>query len=187
VSLTSKLEILEEILIHCNSSLLAHFNPGLPRMEVEQFFKENGIPINSQVIELYQWHNGVKTIYGLFDSEVSLFPFGKFFNLTEMMHLKGVFDEWAEDDFEDTSPYYPIFGSGESDMYVLDMRTGTILIYMPMIQENGSPYLNSIEELIDCLTSGFREGAISYGQQGTDYDVMKFNEVRERITGIAWG
>jgi hypothetical protein len=96
----------------------------------------------------------------LFDSEVSLFPFGKFFNLTEMMHLKGVIDELAAGDFEDTSAYYPIFGSGASDMYILDMGTEKILVYMPMIQRIGSPYFNNIEELVDCLIRGFKEGAM---------------------------
>ncbi|MDI3319270.1 hypothetical protein [Pinibacter soli] len=178
-----RLEILEEIFIQNNSPILKHLNPGLDKSEIELFFKENNIYNNRQLLSVYEWHNGVKSVYGVLDPLLELIPFGKLFNLTELLQIRNIFFEWGQEDFpgRPLEDYLPFIGSGESDMFLLNLKTGQIFCYQPMIQIFGELAFNSIDKMLDCIiecysTSAFTTDPVS----GLEMDWRKYEIISQK-------
>ncbi len=88
-----------------------------------------------------------------------MLPFGKLFNLDEMLQVRNIFRDWAEDDFDNLNDYVPFMGSGESDMFILNTLTGEVLAYQPMIQIIGELEFESIESMINCILECFESNA----------------------------
>src|SRR5687767_11459311 len=96
-----KLQALESIFKEANAPILQHFNPGLSEEDIRKFFTYNNIPIHFDLIALYQWHNGVKSIYGLLSRFVEIIPMGSFPNLDEMLSLRNDFLSYDYFELED--------------------------------------------------------------------------------------
>lgn len=154
-SLKQKLEKLDSILIKGNALIVQHFNSGIPRKEIISFLQSKQIKPFQSLVTLYEWHNGVKTVYGHFDCELNIIPNGSFFNLNEMLRMREVFRDWAKEDFDNLDDYIPFLGTGESDMFILNTTTGQVLAYQPMIQIYGELAFHSIESMIDCVLECF--------------------------------
>jgi hypothetical protein len=184
-SLPESLKALDSILIDKNAPLIHHFNPGLPKEEVISFLQFHQITPIPSLVMLYEWHNGVKTVYGYFDSELELFPFGKLFNLDEMLQMREIFREWAEDDFDNLNDYIPFMGSGESDMFILNILTGEVLGYQPMIQIVGELEFRSIEAMINCILECFESNAYQMDhKKGLIIDWDKYEGIKKSyLTG----
>jgi hypothetical protein len=72
---TQRLNKLESLLKDLNAPVIEHFNPGLPKEVIIDFLDSHDIrPIRS-LINIYEWHNGVKTVYGFLDGILELYPF----------------------------------------------------------------------------------------------------------------
>ena len=180
-SLQQGLKTLDAILADRDAPLVRHFLPGLPKEAVISFLGSQGIAPLPSLVALYEWHNGVKTVYGYHDSELELLPFGKLFNVDEMLKMRAIFTEWAEDDFDNTDDYLPFMGSGESDMFILHMSTGEVLAYQPMIQIAGDLAFNSIESMITCILECFESKAYQIDpKEGLIIDFDKYEEIRKR-------
>lgn len=185
-SLRQKLTDLDAILTKTNAPLIRLFNPGLSEEEIISFFQEHKIKLYPTLVTLYEWHNGVKSVYGHHDEEVDLIPFGTLFNLQEMLQMRKIFREWAENDFEDLDNYLPFLGTGESDMFVLNLTTGEVLAYQPMIQIDGELAFHSIETLVDCILECFDTGAYQVDQQkGILIDMEKYHAIKEKHLSLA--
>lgn len=191
-STTEKLHRLEALLRERNAPVLAHFNPGLPREEVIAFLQTHNIPARPELVALYEWHNGVKTVYDQPDNVLYLFPFGCFFNLGEMIQMRAVFNdlvesfrEWEEDSFEHPDNYIPVLGTGESDMFLLHLSSGEVLDYQPMIQIFGAPMFRSIDSMLDCLIECYETGVFTIDpEQGLESDFNRYWEIKDRYLGI---
>lgn len=180
---TEKLIRLEAILKEKKSPVLTYFNDGLLRSEIEAFFISHNIPIHPDLICLYEWHNGVKSVYGHRGGVTELLPFGTFFNLEEMLLMKDVFKEFElEDDFGDLDNYLPILGTGESDMFLLNLSSGEILSFQPMIQIYGDLAFRSIDKMIDCITECLKSGAFTIDEKdGLEVNFDKYGEIQKKF------
>jgi hypothetical protein len=185
-SLRQKLIDLDSILVKTSAPLVQLLNPGLLKEEIIAFFQEHNIKPHLTLVTLYEWHNGVKSVYGHHDEEVDLIPFGALFNLHEMIQMREVFREWAENDFEDLDNYLPFMGTGESDMFILNLTTGEVLAYQPMIQIDGELAFHSIETLFSCILECFQNEAYQVDQQkGILIDMDKYHAIKERYLSLA--
>jgi len=181
MSTKQKLLQLESILIKKNAPVIKHFNPGLSQEEVISFLASQGIPAIPSLVALYEWHNGVKTVYGFLDAELELLPFGKLFNLEEMVQMRATFVDWAEDYFDRTDNYIPFLGSGESDMFLLDLTTQEVLAFQPMIQTFGERMFRSIDSMLDCIMECFEKGAFTIvPEKGLEKDFEAYWQIMEK-------
>ena len=181
MSTKQKLLQLESILIEMNAPVLKHFNVGLPQEEVIAFLDSQGIPAIPSLVALYEWHNGVKTVYGFLDAELELLPFGKLFNLDEMVQMRTAFEEWAEDYSDTADNYVPFLGSGESDMFLLDLTTQEVLAFQPMIQTFGERMFRSIDSMLDCILECFEKGAFTIvSEKGLEKDFEAYWQILEK-------
>lgn len=179
--LREKLTQLDSILHDGKAPLVRFLNPGLSKKEIVAFLTSHNIYPFPDLITLYEWHNGVNTVYGHHDEEVDLIPFGALFNLREMIQMREIFFEWAEKDFDNLKNYVPILGTGESDMFILNTTTGQVLAYQPMIQIDGELAFHSIEALIDCILECFESGAYCIDQEkGIIIDMDKYHLIQEK-------
>lgn len=191
-STTEKLQRLESLLRERNAPVLAHLNPGLPREEIIAFLQTHNIPARPELVALYEWHNGVTTVYDQPDNLLYLFPFGCFFNLEEMIQMRAVFydlvesfKEWNEDSFEHPDNYIPILGTGESDMFLLHLSTGEVLDYQPMIQIFGNLMFRSIDSMLDCIIECYETGVFTIDPQtGLENDFDRYWAIKDKHLGI---
>ena len=153
-----KLHQLESIFKERNAPILGHLNPGLPEKEIKKFFVDNGIPEHSDLIALYQWHNGVKSIYGLQSSLIDLAPMGSFPNLNEMLALRNDFLSYDYFEVENRHEYVPILSSGEDDMHLLKTSTGEIYYSSPSIQVYCDIRFRSLSSMLDFILKCYKEG-----------------------------
>jgi hypothetical protein len=178
--ITTNLRQLESIFIEANAPILGHLNPGLSEEEIRKFFADNGIPQHSDLIALYQWHNGVKSIYGLKSDLIDFIPMGSFPNLTEMLALRD--DFLSNDYFEDENrhDYVPILSGGEDDMHLLRTSTGQIYYSSPGIQVYCDMQFHSLTAMLDFILGCYKEGIFQIHPQdgllvSEDYWSRRFN------------
>lgn len=179
MQIKAKLEKLELVLRQRKAPVLEHFNPGLTKQDVEAFLNEHGIVPIPSLVALYEWHNGVKTVYGFIDRVLEILPFGKLFNLNEMIKMREVFKEWAYEDFSDLDNYIPFLGSGESDMFLLNLTTEEVLCYQPMILTFGELVFRSINTMLDCIIECYEKDAFTIGQDGFEVNFDKYIQIQE--------
>lgn len=156
--ITPKLQQLESIFREANAPILRHFNPGLPEREIKKFFAENGIPEHADLIALYQWHNGVKSIYGLKSHLIDFIPMGSFPNLTEMLALRNDFLSYDYFEVESRHEYIPMLSGGEDDMHLLRISNGQIYYSSPSIQVYCEAQFRSLTSMLDFILECYKEG-----------------------------
>jgi hypothetical protein len=146
---TQKLEKLEAIFKAANAPILQHFNPGLPEDEIIAFFTKNNIPVHVDLIYLYQWHNGVKSIYDQPGALTEIKPMCSFPNLDEMLALRNDFLSYDYLEVENPHEYIPILSGGEDDMHLLRISSGRIYYLSPDCQIYCEPVFNSLTSLLN--------------------------------------
>lgn len=178
--IASKLHQLESIFIKTNAPILKHFNPGFPEEEIKKFFADNGIPEHSDLIALYQWHNGVKSVYGLQSSLIDFIPMGSFPNLNEMLALRNDFLYNNYFELESRHEYIPILSGGEDDMHLLKTSTGQVYYSSPGIQVYCDIQFRSMSSMLDLILECYKEGIFQINiEEGLvfkeDYWTKKYN------------
>jgi hypothetical protein len=156
--ITPKLVQLENIFKETDAPILRHLNPGLSEGEIKKFFAENNIPEHSDLIALYQWHNGVKSIYGLKSQLIDFIPMGSFPNLNEMLALRNDFLSYDYFEVESRHEYVPILSAGEDDMHLLRTSTGRIYYSSPGIQVYCDAQFRSLTSMLDFILECYKEG-----------------------------
>lgn len=146
-----KLEKLENIFKEADAPILHYFNPGLPKEEIVGFFSKQDIPVHPDLLSLYQWHNGVKSIYGLQSRLVEIIPMGSFPNLNEMLALRNDFLSYDYFEVENRHEYVPFLSGGEDDMHLLRVSTGQIYYSSPGIQIYCEFCFASISSMLDFI------------------------------------
>ncbi|RTL56145.1 MAG: hypothetical protein EKK37_16835 [Sphingobacteriales bacterium] len=180
--ITPKLERLESIFIKTNAPVLQRFNPGLQDNEISTFFSENNIPTHPDLFSLYNWHNGLTSIYGTRACFTDLSPLGSFPNLKEMLALRNDFMSYDYFEVENRDEYVPFLSGGEDDMHLLRVSTGQVYLSSPGIQIYCEPRFYSLSSMLDFILNCYKreiikmhpiEGLIieeSYWKLKNDYD-----------------
>ncbi|SEL69517.1 hypothetical protein SAMN04488505_102874 [Chitinophaga rupis] len=156
----SKLEKLESLFKEANAPVLLRFNEGIPGSEIIAFFTENNIPIHPDLLSLYNWHNGLISIYGEFDHLTQLSPLGSFPNLNEMLALRNDFISCDYIEVGNRHEYVPILSGGEDDMHLLRVSTGEIYHSSPGIQIYCEPRFYSLSSMLDFVLNGYEKGIL---------------------------
>src|SRR5689334_3810491 len=156
--IASKLYQLETLFKESNAPILMHFNDGLSEEEIKKFFADNNIPNHSDLIALYQWHNGVKSIYGLQSSLIDIIPIGSFPNMGEMLALRNNFLLYDYFEIENRHEFIPILSGGEDDMHLLKTSTGQIYYLNPGIQVYCDLQFHSLSSMLDFILECYKEG-----------------------------
>jgi len=146
-----KLEKLESIFKKTNAAVLQRLNVGLPDNEIIAFLTENNIPFHPDLLSLYNWHNGLKSIYGAYIHVTEFSPLGNFPNLNEMLALRNDFISYDYFKVENPREYVPILSGGEDDMHLLRISTGEIYHSSPSIQIYLEPRFNSLSSMLDFI------------------------------------
>lgn len=178
--ITPKLHQLESIFREANAPILGHLNPGLSEEDIRKFFADNSIPEHSDLIALYQWHNGVESIYGLKSDLIDLIPMGSFPNLNEMLALRNDFLSYDYFEVEKRHDYVPILSGGEDDMHLLQASTGQIYYSSPGIQVYCDAQFRSLTSMLDFIVGCYKEGIFRIHPQdgllvSEDYWTRKFD------------
>jgi hypothetical protein len=155
--ISSKLELLESIFKEANAPILQHFNSGLSKEEILKIFAVNDIPEHPDLIALYQWHNGVHSIYGIQNELVGIIPMGSFPNLNEMLALRKDFLSYDYFEVENRKEYIPFLSGGEDDMHLLRISTGQVYYSSPGIQIYCEPEYHSISSMLDFILNCYKE------------------------------
>ena len=156
-----KLHWLETKFEEAKAPILEHFNPGISQEEIRSFFLENGIPEHADLIALYEWHNGVKSIYGLQSRLIDFIPMGSFPNLSEMLALRNDFLSYDYFEVENRHELVPILSGGEDDMHLLRTSTGEIFYSSPGIQVYCDLQFRSLSSMLDFILDCYKEGIFS--------------------------
>jgi hypothetical protein len=94
--------------------------------------------------------------------------------------MRNIFCDWAAEDFNDLSNYIPFMGSGESDMFLLNLTTEEVLAYQPMIQIVGELRFRSIDSMLECLIECHKKGVFKVDpQQGLDTDYHAYRAIQQ--------
>ena len=155
-----KLERLESIFKEADAPVLRHFNVGLPDNEIIAFFTENNIPIHPDLLSLYNWHNGLTSIYKVHVYFIELSPLGSFPNLNEMLALRNDFISYDHFKVENRHEYVPILSCGEDDMHLLSVSTGKIYHSSPGIQIYCQPRFHSLSSMLDFILNCYEKGLL---------------------------
>ena len=176
-----KLQYLELILKKYNAPVLEYLNPGLSKKEVDSFLQLNNISPVQPLTDLYEWHNGIKTVYGFLGSQTEFLPSLSFFNMNEMYRMKEFFMKSTDANFKNKNEYIPILGSGEDDMLLLQLSTGQLYFYAPIIQIYGELEFNSLESMLDCIIECFEKGVYSTNPvAGLTVDIDQYNLLKTK-------
>jgi hypothetical protein len=159
--ITSKLETLESILIKADAPVLRRLNPGLKESEIAAFFSENNIPTHPDLFSLYNWHNGLTSIYGEYQDLTEFSPLGSFPNLNEMLALRDLFMLYDYDiEIENRHEYVPFLSGGEDDMRLLRVSSGEIYYWSPGIQVWCEKCFHSLSSMLDLILKCYEVGAL---------------------------
>lgn len=119
---------------------------------------ENDIPEHPDLITLYQWHNGVKSIYGLQNRLIDFIPMGSFPNLNEMLALRNDFLSYDYFEVDNRHELVPILSGGEDDMHLLRTSTGQIFYSSPGIQVYCDLQFRSLSSMLDFNFDCYNDG-----------------------------
>ena len=169
MSIVLKLEELEGELKRIGAPVLDYFLNGLDRDDIISLFRESSIEPTDELIELYQWRNGL----GFKDIPVGRLIFGiegVFYPLQESLKI---FNEFGEADW---IKYFPVFSD---DAFLIQLNKeakdyGRICIHSPaLIINEPQSYFDSLSTMIETCIICFRNGFFSYDTNGffeQDYD-----------------
>ena len=176
--ITSKLEKLESILAKADAPVLRRLQPGLKDGEIAAFFSENNIPTHPNLFSLYNWHNGLTSVYG--DQRLTEFsPLGGFLNLNEILALRNDFMTYDWFEVENRHEYVPFLSGGEDHMHLLRVSSGEIYFSCPTIQVFCEKRFNSLSSLLDTTLKCYEIGMLKMHPTGglrADRYYWKFQE-----------
>jgi hypothetical protein len=155
-----RLQQIENIFIEGNAPIFQYLNPGLPEAEIVSFFEKNKLPIHDDLLALYKWHNGVKSLYGIRSSFTQIIPEGSFPNLIEMKALRNDFMSYTYFEVERRHEYLPILSGGEDHMYLLRTTDGQIFLSSPGIQIECEFEFSSLAALLEVTVKAYKEQLI---------------------------
>lgn len=159
--IASRLEKLESIFRKANAPVLQRFNPGLQDSEIASFFSENNIPTHPDLFSLYNWRNGLTSIYGEKVCFTEISPMGSFPNLAEMLALRNDFMGYDYFEVENRHEYVPFLSAGEDDMHLIRVSTGEIYWSSPGIQIYCERRFFSLCSLLDFTLDCFEKKALT--------------------------
>jgi len=153
----TRLEHLESMFQKANAPILKYLTSALPENEIKNFFTENNIPIHPDLLALYEWHNGVKSIYGIQPGIQEIIPGYCFPNLKEMNQLR--IDFLAADYIKDINKqkFVPILSGGEDAMFLLNTSTGEIFESNPSIQVDCELAYKSLSSFLDFIINSYEK------------------------------
>lgn len=144
-----KLGKLESIFKGAKAPLLQYLNPGLQEDEIEIFFSRNNINLHPDLLELYEWHNGLTSVYGQKQEILEFAPSASFLNLSEALSLRNDFISYNYFEVADREEYFPFFSGGEDDMHLFKITTGEIYHSCPIIQIYCDKVFPSLSLMLD--------------------------------------
>jgi hypothetical protein len=162
-------QLLKELEI-ARSPLLAYFQPGISKKNVEGALLENNIDLTipSAVYALYAWRNGLtdEIVDSKASGEVRLFQLATFTSLNIAIQnylapdLKNL--SWSKH-------LFPLFDSFAGDFYLIDTNEKSDTFKMIMFYSPANPYFENCVSIFDsletCLTTVaecYREKAYCY-------------------------
>lgn len=175
-----KLREIDAILKEHDAPLLNYFNPGLPHETIADLFLKHGLFLNSSLAELYEWHNGIDfTTVSVRQSLLEIMPMGIFYSMQQMMEARQDLLRWNY--MENSAAYFPLFGSGEDDLYLLKNDTGEIFFLSPAVQIYGALEFTSIDSMLDCLIECYKQGVLRIApDEGLIVEDDEFEKMKEK-------
>lgn len=160
---------LSKILDYQYPNFMENFLVGVTKKEIAEFENEKKVNFPEEVIELYEWRNGIKNMYNEQANRLALFVFGIFLSLEDgYEHYKNACLKeglWPQD-------YYPIFTSGVGDYFLIEQSISHpfIYFYSPALEviEPTSAF-DSLQILIEAITEAYSK------------NILKRNESNELI------
>lgn len=174
----NKLNVLEEILEKKKAPVLGHLNPGLSDYSIEKAYSE--VNINEDIKALYKWRGGTKNLYDIQDSILEILPNGKFFSIPDSFRMYNLNIEYEV--FENPGNFLPIFGSGESEMYLVKTDgTSTVYYVSPGSNIYCEPIFKSVLSMLDCIIECYlKEVFIVDQNEGLSTDFKEFYSLKEK-------
>jgi len=156
-----KLEELESELELVKSPVLEFFLNGLSKKAILSFFEKEQLVPTEDLIEMYQWRNGVR---------FKDIPAGKLcFGVSGVFFPVEISMKVYNDNKTDFVNYFPIFSD---DSYLLNLDpmskdAGKISIYCPSLQiMEPQSYFDSMTSMIETFIACFRRGCFFYDKNG---------------------
>jgi len=156
-----KLKELERELLSVKSPVLDFFLDGLKKQTIISFFEKEELDPPEDLIELYEWKNGVR-FKDIPAGKLSFGVDGVFFPIEQSIRI-------YKADKATLVNFFPIF-SDDSFLFNLDRTSdgfGKIFFYCPSLQINEpQSYFDSVPCMIETFIVCFRRGAFYYDKDG---------------------
>ena len=168
------------------SALLEALRPGIGADRVRSLLGDVGLPVSSQVEELYAWHDGTETAVADSLDDIHLFPGFYFLSLEDAVANYRAFvadPRWSPG-------WLPIFANGGGDFYVTDVSgelAGVVRHFR--IEESEHPVeFRTIGSMLTTIAAGF-ERAIFFvdGNGYLEMDDLAYAGVAAQLNpGVPW-
>jgi hypothetical protein len=146
-------------------------------------FNANNIKLNDELIQLYEWHNGIS----FFEKKVTqpyleLLPMGIPYSLEYAIEAKKQILSLDYLELDNLADFLPFFGSGEDDMYLYKQGTGEIYYISPAVQNFGSLEFTSLREMFDFIIECYSIGILnSDSENGLEIDYDEYETIKRNL------
>ena len=161
--LEKKLKELELFMVECNCPILGHFNNGIPASEIADSFSNLKFPMRDDIMQLYEWKNGVNDLFKKKTGEIELFTSGIMMPL-ELASSMYTLEVKIQKAFK--KEFFPLFTSGGGDYIMIHLDEnkktyGQLFLYSPSILLSNKPV-----SIYDSLTDLFQTVFETYQKRG---------------------
>jgi hypothetical protein len=148
----------EEVLNTLQANILSLLQNGLPKEEIKKKLLIAGIPAIEELVNLYEWKNGVDDSIESFH-EAELFPEGIMLSLESSLESYRIYTQkkiWNRE-------LFPLFTNGSGDFILMNIMEGdySLFMYAPSLLLSDTPFsiYDSLDKMFATLIACFEQGA----------------------------
>ncbi len=160
--------------------------PGIPGEEVRSLLGSVGFTENSELLELYGWHNGTSTAGVAAVGDIQLFPGFYLLSVEDAIVNYRTFVT----DARWVPGWLPIFGNGGGDFYIVDLSSAVgDPVHHFRIEESEHPIeFSSLSAMLSTLAQAFKRGIFFVDPSGyLEMDDFAFGSLAAELNpDVAW-
>jgi hypothetical protein len=180
---SEKIKEIQQILQQGRSPIFEFLNNGLPRDIVKHQLEANGISPNEDLMILYEWHNGVRSLNNVKFTKIQIWPEATFYSLDFALQRRNEIGDWNMlDSYEN---YLPFIGGLEDDMFLIKNDSmGQVFQLSPSANIYGDFAFRSISDMLDLIIDCFVEGIFwTDPNEGLRYDLDGYFKKKKVYSG----
>lgn len=185
---------LELFMIEYNYPILSHFRSGVSASEVVDLFSNLKLPLRDDIIQLYEWKNGIGDLFKKNTGEIELFTSGIMMPL-ELASSMYILETKVQKAFK--KEFFPLFTSGGGDYIIIHLDEskttyGQLFLYSPSILLSNKPVsiYDSITDLAQTVLYIYQRRGYFFNEFDktleVDYDIEKEIAIKINTKSDFW-